>query len=561
MLVQLSIRDIVLIDKLDLQLGSGLTILTGETGAGKSILLDAFSLALGARGDGGLVREKEKQGQVTAVFDLPRDHPAILAAKALEVETDGDLILRRVQMADGRTRAYVNDQAVSLQALRGVAAELVEIHGQHDDRALVDPAMHRDLVDAFGGLIEECAAVRAAYTALRDVRATLAAEEERIARARREADYLGHAHAELSKLAAKLNEERELSERRQTMMAAEKVVGEIRDANEILSGGNNSPIAALSAAVRRLERRAAQAPALIDPSVKALDSAIDALETAAQTLDQALRDARHDPRELEQVEERLFALRAASRKYAVPADDLAKLAEKFADDIAALDAGVVRLVTLAKAVAAAQIAFDEAAGVLSSARRRAAEHLDAAVNAELPPLKLERARFSTQLSTDPSSMAAEGIDRLEFWVQTNPGTRPGPLMKVASGGELARFMLALKVVLADRGSAPTLVFDEIDTGVGGAVADAIGQRLARLAEKVQVLAVTHAPQVAARATGHFRIAKDVAPGSGDGDSERVATRITPLEIESRREEIARMLAGATITDEARAAARRLLEAG
>lgn len=557
MLVQLSIRDIVLIDKLDLQLGSGLTILTGETGAGKSILLDAFSLALGARGDGGLVRETEKQGQVTAVFDLPRDHPAILAAKALEVDTDGDLILRRVQMADGRTRAYVNDQAVSLQTLRGVAAELVEIHGQHDDRALVDPAMHRDLVDAFGGLVEECAAVRAAYTALRDARATLAAEEERIARARREADYLTHAHAELSKLAAKPDEERELSERRQTMMAAEKVVGEIRDANEILSGGNDSPIAALSAAVRRLERRASQAPALIEPSVKALDSAIDALETAAQTLEQALRDARYDPRELEQVEERLFALRAASRKYSVPADDLAKLAEKFADDIAALDAGEVRLVKLAKAASAAQTAYDEAAGVLSSARRRAAEHLDAAVNAELPPLKLERARFSTQLTTDPSMTAAEGIDRVEFWVQTNPGTRPGPLMKVASGGELARFMLALKVVLADRGSAPTLVFDEIDTGVGGAVADAIGQRLARLAEKVQVLAVTHAPQVAARATGHFRIAKDVTPG----DNERVATRITPLEIESRREEIARMLAGATITDEARAAARRLLEAG
>ncbi len=558
MLVQLAIRDIVLIDRLDLQLGSGLTILTGETGAGKSILLDAFSLALGSRGDGSLVRQDEKQGQVTAVFDLPRDHPALVATRALDIPTDGDLILRRVQMADGRTRAFVNDQPVSAQSLRTVASELVEIHGQHDDRALVDPAMHRALVDAYGGLAAECAAVLAAHANLRDTRAELSAEEARIAKARADADYLRHAHAELSKLGAKINEERELAERRTAMQQSEKVVGDIRDANELLSG-NDSPISALAGAMRRLERRATQAPALIEPSVKALDSAIDALEIAAQTIDQALRDSRYDPRELEQVEERLFALRAASRKYNVAPDALAVQAEKYASDLAALDAGEQRLAALAKAAKAAQGAYDAAAKVLSAKRLAAALELDKAVTGELAPLKLERARFMTQVEPEPGAHGPEGIDRVEFWVQTNPGTRAGPLMKVASGGELARFMLALKVVLADRGSAPTLVFDEIDTGVGGAVADAIGQRLARLAGKVQVLAVTHAPQVAARAVGHFRIAKAVTKEGGA--DERVATRITPLELESRREEIARMLSGATITDEARAAARALLDAG
>jgi DNA repair protein RecN (Recombination protein N) len=337
------------------------------------------------------------------------------------------------------------------------------------------------------------------------------------------------------------------------MMQAEKVATELRDANHSLSG-EHSPIAALSALMRRLERRAAQAPELIEPSVKALSSALDALDSAAQTVDQALRDSRYDPRELEMVEERLFALRAASRKFNVPADQLSDLALRFGKDLAALDAGEALLVKLAQAVDAADKRFHAAAATLSKSRATTAKSLDKAVNGELAPLKLERAVFTTQIEANAREATAEGIDRVEFWVQTNPGTRAGPMMKVASGGELARFMLALKVVLADRGSAPTLVFDEIDTGVGGAVADAIGQRLSRLSAKVQVLAVTHAPQVAARAIGHLRIAKGET-----GQGKRVATRVEPLLDGARQEEIARMLAGATITDEARAAAGKLLQ--
>ena len=553
MLAQLSIRDIVLIDRLDLQLGAGLTVLTGETGAGKSILLDAFALALGARGDGALVREGEFQGQVIAVFDLPQNHPACEAARCNDIETTGDLILRRVQMADGRTRAFVNDQPVSVQAMRAIGRELVEIHGQHDERALVDPAHHRILIDTFGGLTGEAQAVREAHAAWRKAAADLAAEEARVAKARSDADYLRHAHAELEKLAVKPGEEESLADRRAAMMQAEKVVGDLRDAQETLAG-DHAPGRALAGLLRRLERRVTQAPALVEPCVKALDAAIEALENAGQAVDAAVRNADFDPGELERIEERLFALRGAARKYAVAVAMLPELAQSFGRELAALDAGEARLVVLGEAARLAEKRYVSAAATLSAGRKRAAGTLDKAVNAELWPLKLERARFITQLETNPSLAGPDGIDRVEFWVQTNPGTRPGPLMKVASGGELARFMLALKVVLADRGSAPTLVFDEIDTGVGGAVADAIGQRLARLASNVQVLAVTHAPQVAARALGHFRIAKDAME-----KGRRVATRITQLEHESRLEEIARMLAGATITDEARAAAGRLIE--
>ena len=553
MLAQLSIRDIVLIDRLDLQLGPGLVVLTGETGAGKSILLDAFSLALGGRGDGSLVREGQAQGQVTAAFDLPLGHPALMVAERHDIVIDGDLILRRLQMADGRTRAFVNDQPVSVQAMREIGAALVEIHGQHDDRALIDPAKHRALIDAFGGLARELAATREAYVAWRQARADLAAEEQRIAKAREDADYLRHAHEELTKLGAQPKEEETLAARRTGMMQAEKVTSELREAHGALAG-DHSPISALSSVQRRLERRAAQAPSLIEPSVKALSVALDALESAAQTMDAALREARFDPRELERVEERLFALRAAARKYNVPVQQLPALAERFGADLSALDAGEARLIALAKAAQAAEKRYFAASATLSAGRKKAAAELDKTVNGELAPLKLENAKFSTLIESDPAASSADGVDRIEFWVQTNPGTRPGPLMKVASGGELARFMLALKVALADRGSAPTLVFDEIDTGVGGAVADAIGQRLARLAARVQVLAVTHAPQVAARAGGHFQIAK----GAAD-KGKRVATRITPLLDEARREEIARMLSGASITEEARAAAGKLLQ--
>ncbi|QBR71865.1 DNA repair protein RecN [Beijerinckiaceae bacterium] len=551
MLVQLSIRDIVLIDKLDLEFDRGLTILTGETGAGKSILLDAFSLALGARGDGGLVRHGAAQGEVSAVFELAADHAAISAARAQDIESDGTLILRRLQLADGRSRAFVNDRRVTLQALCAITRELVEIHGQHDDRAFVNPAIHRQLVDAYGGLSSELSEVRAAFALVRDISSQRQREQARIEKVRADADYLRHAFAELTKLGVQPGEETELAERRSTMMQAEKVVGELRDVHGTVIG-EASPMPALSAALRRLERRQSQAPGLIAPAAEALEAALGALDLAGQALEQALRDADFDPRELEQTEERLFALRAAGRKFAVPVDELPLLVEKFAAELAELDAGEARLLQLTRDLEAAQSAYASAARLMSKARAKAAKALEAAVNAELGPLKLDGARFTTQIRME--SEGPDGIDQVEFWVQTNPGTKPGPLMKIASGGELARFMLALKVVLADRGSAPTLVFDEIDTGVGGAVADAIGQRLARLASRVQVLAVTHAPQVAARALGHFRIIKDAAD-----QGRRVATRVTILQQDARREEIARMLAGATITDEARAAAARLLE--
>lgn len=551
MLVQLQIRDIVLIDRLDLAFEPGLSVLTGETGAGKSILLDAFALALGGRGDGGLVRHGQPQGQVSAAFDLPGAHPARRAAVEAGLDVEGDLILRRVQMADGRTRAFINDQAASVQVLRSIGAALVEIHGQHDDRALVDAAHHRDLVDAFGGLEGAAAEVQRLYGAWRMAEEALTAHRARVETARKEADYLRHAAEELTKLAPEPDEEEQLAARRQGMMHAEKVAADLNEAHEVI-GGTHSPIPVISSMMRRLERRAAQAPELIEPTVKALDHALTALDEAQAALDAALRAADYDPRELEKIEERLFALRATARKHQCRVDGLPALAEKFRADLEALEFGEKQLNTLDKARGAARAAFETEARRLSAARVKAAKALDKAVNAELPPLKLERAVFSTEIVQDEAGSAA-GFDRVEFHVQTNPGTRPGPMMKVASGGELSRFLLALKVALADRGSSPTLVFDEIDTGVGGAVADAIGQRLARLAAKVQVISVTHAPQVAARAGQHLLIAKEAVEGG-----KRVATRVSPLQSAARREEIARMLSGEQISAEARAAAERLL---
>ena len=460
MLTRLSIRDIVLIDRLDIDFASGLSVLTGETGAGKSILLDSFALALGARGDAGLVRQGVEQGQVTAAFDLAKKHPAYAVLADNDIVIEDELILRRVQFADGRTRAFVNDQPVGVQILRSLGSTLVEIHGQHDDRALVDAATHRRLLDAFGGLENAAADITRLWDARR---------------------------------------------------SAEEAVAEH------------------CAGIERAQREAGQA------------------------YERALRAADHDPLELERIEERLFALRAAGRKYNTPVDGLAALAARYVADLALIDAGAERLLTLEQAAREAGQAYDASAKAISSKRKKAAEKLDKTVNAELAPLKLERAKFSTALEiTEPGP---HGIDRAEFWVQTNPGTKPGPMMKVASGGELARFMLALKVVLADRGSAPTLVFDEIDTGVGGAVADAIGMRLAKLGGRVQALAVTHAPQVAARADHHYLISKDALD-----KGKRVATRVAELAKDHRREEIARMLAGAEITAEARAAADRLIKA-
>jgi DNA repair protein RecN (Recombination protein N) len=554
MLIRLSIRDIVLIDRLDIDFAVGLSVLTGETGAGKSILLDSFALALGGRGDSGLVRQGAEQGQVTAAFDVPADHPARAILKANDIPPDDDLILRRVQFADGRTRAFLNDQPVAVQVLRSVGSALVEIHGQHDDRALVDTAAHRRLVDAYGGLETEAAEVGRLWTLRRDAEQRVAQHRAEVERAQREADWLRHAADELAKLAPEPGEETALAERRTNMMQAEKVAEDLRDAQGVVSG-NGSPVPALSAAVRRLERRQAQAPGFIEPAVKALDAALTALDEASLHIDRALRTAAFDPHELERIEERLFALRAAGRKYNAPVDQLAALSARYTADLALLDAGTARLAALEQEAAAAVAQYSKAATALSGHRRDVAAKLDKSVNGELKPLRLDQAQFSTAIKTTPELPGPDGIDRVEFWVRTNPGTQPGPLMKVASGGELSRFMLALKVVIADRGSAPSLVFDEIDTGVGGAVADAIGGRLARLAGRVQVLAVTHAPQVAARADHHYLITKDTL-----ARGRRLATRIAELAPDLRREEIARMLAGAEITAEARAAAERLMQA-
>jgi DNA repair protein RecN (Recombination protein N) len=439
-----------------------------------------------------------------------------------------------------------------VQVLRALGAALVEIHGQHDARAFVEAATHRALLDAFGGLEEAATEVRSLWEERRAREAAVASHRAEVERARREAEWLRHAVDELGRLSPQGGEETALAERRAAMMQAEKSAEDLRATLEAVSG-SQSPVPPLATAVRRLERRAAQAPALVEPVVKAIDAALTALDEARTHLEQALRVADYDPNELERIEERLFALRAAGRKYNVPVDDLAALARRYEGDLALIDAGAERLATLEKEAQEVVARYRQAAETLSAARKRTAQKLDKAVNAELKPLKLERAQFSTQIESEGEG--PEGLERVEFWVRTNPGTRPGPLMKIASGGELARFLLALKVVLADRGSAPTLIFDEIDTGVGGATADAIGARLAQLSSGVQVIAVTHAPQVAARADRHYLISKDAL-----AKGKRVATRVTELEAEHRREEIARMLAGAEITAEARAAAERLMRA-
>lgn len=550
MLVNLSIRDIVLIERLDIDFAPGLSVLTGETGAGKSILLDSLSLALGARGDASLVRHGASQGAVTAVFDVPVNHPARDIIRDNGLEDEGDIILRRVQSGDGRSRVFVNDQPASVTLLREIGRALVEIHGQHDDRALVDGDAHRDLLDAFGGHLGAARNVGKLWRLWREKEQALSRLRAKVEAAAREADYLRSCVDELSKIDPQPGEETDLAERRAAMMRAEKIATDITDAQDVLSG-QNAGVPQLASLLRRLQRKAADAPGLLDDIIKFLDEALISLDSAQVAVDEALRATEFDPRALEQAEERLFALRAAARKHSVQVDDLAALRDRMAADLADLDAGEERVAGLEEESRAARLAYDEAAALLSKQRKASAAALASSVMQELPALKLERAEFLVEISSDPEERSEMGIDQIEFRVRTNPGTRPGPMMKVASGGELSRFLLALKVALADRGSAPTLVFDEIDTGVGGAVADAIGQRLARLAGGIQVLSVTHAPQVAARANTHYLISKS-------GSADRVATGVQSLARDDRQEEIARMLAGATITDEARAAADRLL---
>jgi DNA repair protein RecN (Recombination protein N) len=537
MLTALTIRDIILIDRLDMEFKDGLSVMTGETGAGKSILLDAFALALGARGDAALVRKGAEQGQVTAVFEPTPGHPVFSLLSENGIVENASVILRRVQSSDGRTRAFINDEPVSVQLLKRAGTELVEIHGQHDDRALTDASTHRQLLDAFAGLTSQADDVAKLYAGWTGARQALHDKETQIASVRENADFLTHALDELKVLDPKANEEETLAQRRQLMMHAEKISGDLEEARDALAGDGTAH-ARIGSALRKLERQ---------------DSEM------AERVEQAIADTQFEPKALEEAEERLFALRALARKHKVAVPGLPDLIVAMEGELAALDAGEQELDKLKQAEATASDAYRKAAGELSKKRHDAAARLDETVTSELPPLKLEKARFMTHVETcAPGEGGPTGFDRIAFWVQTNPGTQPGAMMKVASGGELSRFILALKVVLAARGSAPTLVFDEIDTGVGGATASAIGERLSRLSEGLQVVAVTHAPQVAAHASGHLRISKEAISGAGE---EAVATRVTSLDESSRREEIARMLAGQTVTDEARAAADRLIGGG
>jgi len=549
MLSAISIRNIVLIDQIDLPLDRGLSVLTGETGAGKSILLDALSLALGGRGDQNLVRKDQESGQVVAILNLPESHPARLLVRANAIADDAELILRRVQYADGRTRAFVNDQPVSAGLLRDIGRLLVEIHGQHDERALIDSATHRALLDAFGALGEQAGAVAVTHAALTAARAAVEAQATRVAAARAEEDFARHVVAELTELAPQPGEETALAEQRQRLMSLEKAAADIAEAEDLIAGAN-APGPVLSGLMRRLMRKS---DAVFAGLIESLDASLVALDRTGEALDALKREMNFEPGDLERAETRLFALRAAARKHQVSPDNLPEVLEKYRADLGLLQNGEEELARLRTLEAEALIAYRRAAGALSASRRRAAASLAEAVDQELPDLKLARARFIVAHSVEENRESASGFDQIEFEVQTNPGSNPGPLMKVASGGELARFLLALKVVLADRGSAPVLIFDEIDTGVGGAVADAIGKRLGRLAERVQVLAVTHAPQVAARAGNHLLVEKQAV-----NEGAFVRTHVKTLDAAARREELARMLAGARVTDEARAAAEKLI---
>jgi DNA repair protein RecN (Recombination protein N) len=554
MLTALSIRDIVLIEKLDLELGPGLTVLTGETGAGKSILLDALGLALGSRGSPVLVRNGAGRGVVTAAFALVPGHAARRLLDSHGVEAEGDIVIRRIQSAEGGSRALVNDQPVSVGLLRQLGGLLAEIHGQHDERALMEVAGHRRLLDAFGRLEPAADKVAAAWAGLVKARIRLDDERARLARAATERDDLEHALAELSRLAPQAGEEESLAESRQLMMNAEGLLAMVHEAGEALDTGGGLETR-LNTALRKLERRREAAAGRLDEVVVALERVLVEMAEARAVLASAERAFVFDPRALDAAEERLFALRAAARKHGCAVDELAAVQARLESALGEIEDGARHIAGLEAALKQTETDYFAAAEQLSARRREAAGRLDRAVAAELPPLKLEGARFATELVSEQAAAGPNGLDSVEFKVAANPGTPLMGLAKVASGGELARFALALKVVLASRGSAPTLIFDEIDSSVGGAVADAVGQRLAGLARKLQVLAVTHSPQVAARADGHFLIAKADIAVTG---LERAVTRVNALEADSRREEIARMLSGASITEEARAQAERLI---
>ena len=555
MLVSLSIRDFVLIEKLDLAFAragqGGLGALTGETGAGKSILIDALGLAIGARADSAAVRRGALQASVAASFDLPKGHPVhdILAEQGLGDEDV--LTLRRTVGADGRGRAFVNDQPASVALLRRLGGTVVEIQGQMEQHGLLDVATHRTSLDAFAGLEKHADAVRTAWRQWRAAEQAHTDAATAAQAARRDEDFLRHAVKELETLAPKPDDEETLASERQLLRAGSALGEAVAQALAELEQGRGT-IAALGTAHRLIERNLDKAAGHLDAPLAALDRALsEAIEAQAQL--EAARDAlEFDPARLEKIEERLFGLRAVARKHNVAVPDLAALVEKMTSQIAALDSGEAGLKKLAEAAKAARASYVTAAEAQAAARRKGATRLDKAVAGELGPLKLEKAKFVTELAPLPEAEWSDaGTDRVQFTVSTNPGTPPSPIARIASGGELSRFLLALKVCLAKVGDAATIVFDEVDSGIGGATAAAVGERLKRLARDVQVLVVTHSPQVAAIADRHWLIQKTTTRNSASTD-------VLALDAKGRREEIARMLSGAEVTAEARAAADRLL---
>ncbi|KTE28107.1 MULTISPECIES: DNA repair protein RecN [unclassified Sphingopyxis] len=553
MLTALSIANIVLIERLDLDFEAGLGVLTGETGAGKSILLDALGLALGMRADSALVRQGTDKAQVTASFTPPSEGTplaVLLAENEVALEPGEPLLIRRTLKADGGSRAFLNDQPCSAALLREVGGYLVEIHGQHDDRGLLAPAGHRALLDVYARA--DTGAVAVAHAAWRAAEEKLAVAKAAISEATRDREWLEHCVAELQKLDPQPGEEAELAEARAAMQKGEKIAGDLGTILEAFDGSDGGP-ALLRGAARRLDRLAGDHPLLAE-ALAALDRAIIDADDAETKLHEAARALEYDPDRLEAAETRLFELRAMARKHGVQPDELAELAGELAARLDAIEGGSAGLAKLEAAVAETAAAYTHAATALSDLRAKAAARLDAAVAGELVPLKLDAARFQTAVERLPAERwGADGIDRVEFLISTNPGAPFAPLAKIASGGELSRFILALKVALAEEGGADTIIFDEIDRGVGGAVASAIGERLARLSRGgKQLLAVTHSPQVAAKGASHFIIAK-----SSEGTVTRTGVRA--LDEAGRREEIARMLSGAEVTEEARAQAERLLE--
>jgi DNA repair protein RecN (Recombination protein N) len=551
MLTALSIRNVVLIEQLILTFESGLTVLTGETGAGKSILLDALGLALGARSESGLVRAGASLAVVTAEFSQPADHPAYALLAEQGLQADGNLILRRQVGSDGRSRAFVNDQPISIALLRQLGDQLVEIEGQFEAHGLLDPGTHRMHLDRFAALEPQVAKTRAAYAAWRKAKQAHDDAAAMTDKARTEEDYLRHSVAELDLAAPKPGEEAELAAERARLSNREQAMEALNGALADLAGDRGAE-RTMASALRRLQRMADKLGSEGDTAIAALDRATIELTEGLAALGRLIASFDADPQRLEKLEERLYLLRDLARKHRITPETLAEFHEGLKKQLASLENQGGGIAKLREAEQKARAAYMAAAEALSKGRQRAIKFLEAAVRDELPPLKLEKARFSVQSEKlDEARWGDLGWDQISFVVTTNPGVAPGPIQEVASGGELARFMLALTVVLAGGQAAETLIFDEVDSGIGGATATAVGERLKRLSEHFQMLVITHSPQVAAMANQHWCVAKETFRNNA-------ITTVSALDKKQRREEIARMLAGATITDEARAAADKLL---